>query len=312
MSKTLFKPVHRSVLSALLATLFVAAGCGRSDVPAPQGSIADPPGGQISRTAPASQGQPHSTAAGNNPRRAAVEPEAPRVQRIRADDVVEHLVETLGDGRQVMAETLRRVGLAEVVDDIVRVDGFQAYDLSSEALVREVYRRAEAETGGQGERVLAYLYKEAELEFGTVKDDPAFSRIRARAAELTELSPQSLDPANFRFASAQAAARVEVSPALNRAIQQLSYVYAQPHLSQLRGLAAKHFRAPRFNYDRALAESNSSRDAIARMFQTGTPPPRAEVAAEAILRETLAQNGALRQHRAFLESIDELRTELGL
>jgi hypothetical protein len=195
-----------------------------------------------------------------------------------------------------------------VVDQILSVDGHQLHDVSADELILEVYRRAEAQAAGQGERLLAYLYRNGEAEFGAMRTDPAFESVRAIAAQLAP----DFDPRTFRFATAQSAAAVPVSNALAGAIGQLAYVYAQPNLSQLRGLAVRHFRKPGFSFERALVESTSTRDAIVRMFEQGTPPPRPEAAAESILRETLEFNGALKAEQGFLDSIEALRSELGL
>src|SRR5262249_40100127 len=100
------------------------------------------------------------------------------VRRVEVDTVVDQMVKSLADGYSDTVLALRKANLGDVVDSIGKVDGRQSYDIESEELLREIYRRAEAHTAGQGDRVLAYLYKTAADKYPAVASDPAFQPLR--------------------------------------------------------------------------------------------------------------------------------------
>jgi hypothetical protein len=234
---------------------------------------------------------------------------APHVERVRLDDLVEEVSASFGTGHSETLRRLRDAGLGEVLDDIARIDGQQLHDLSSDAVLEEVVRRAEAHTPGQGERVAAYLYQQAEAEFGAVRTDPAFGELRG---VLARTARANLDPARFRFASAAAARNTALPPLVQRAVEQLATVYSGPNLSSFRGLALRTFRGQNLDFDRIVARSSSSKDAIALLFEASTPPPTNLEAAEFMLRETVGANAALHEHGKFLRTLHEVRGELGL
>lgn len=236
-------------------------------------------------------------------------PSGPQVKRVRLDGLVGQVSESFGAGHAETTRRLRDAGLGEVLDDIARVDGQQLHDISSDAVLEEVVRRAEAHTAGQGERVAAYLYQEAAADFGAMRTDPGFEELRG---VLARTAAADLDPRRFRFASAMAARNTTLPPLVQRAVQQLATVYSGPNLSSFRALAQRTFRGQYLDFDGIAARSASSEDAIVRLFEASTPPPTPTEAAEAMLRETVAANGALREHREFLGTIHELRNELGL
>lgn len=234
---------------------------------------------------------------------------APHVERVRMDDLVAQVSESFSMGHAETIQHLRGARLGEVVDDITRVDGQQLHDISADAVLEEVVRRAEAHTTGQGERVAAYLYTDAEAKFGAVRTDPAFEELRGVVART---AAADLDPSRFRFASAAVARNTQLPPLVQRAVQQLATVYSGPNLSSFRGLAQRTFRGQHVDFDGIAARSSSSQDAIVRLFEESTPPPTPVEAAEEMLRETVARSGALHEHREFLTTIHELREELGL
>jgi len=290
--------LQRLKVTAGVATILVAVGsCGGTGQPDRRGTAG-----------PATQTQPQTSTRSLASQGSQTPTTDPPIRRVRADDVVDSLAATLEDGRQQTAQALRAAGLGSVVDDIVRLDGFQVHDLSADALLAEVYRRAEAHTPGQGQRVLAHLYSNVAANYGAVASDPAFHDLRAVVARA---APGTLAPERFQFAGA-GPSQLRFPASVDRAVNQLAYVYAQPNLSQLRSLTLMHFQRAGFDFDRIVAESQNSRDAIARMVRRGTPPPSAEEALEGIMRATLDNNGALVAERDFIRSIEELRGELGL
>lgn len=232
------------------------------------------------------------------------------LRRVRIDDVIAEVSDSLSNGYKSATRSFRSIpGLTSIVDDISSVGGFQYHDFSSETLLTELYRRAEAGAPGQGEKLLAYLYRHGAKEYGSFVTEPAFESVRKVAAEL----PSDFNGSFLRFASAEAAQGVKISsPVLEAAVTQLAYAYGDGNLPHLRSIALRAFENPNFSFERAVAESKSTRDAIARMFDSGLPPPSAEVAGERLMRETLEHNGAARESRAFVQALEELRGQLGL
>ncbi len=226
---------------------------------------------------------------------------------VSAPEVRDLMVESLESGHRTTVARLQEVGVAAAVDDVLAVDGWQLHDLSSRALVEELYLRAEAAEAGQGRKLLASIYVDAESRFGALREDPRFAELRGWARELGS----SADAGSMRFAP-HAPNPGRLSPAVQNAVDQLAYVCADGNLSQVRDLAEKVFRKPGFSFDRAVAESSNARDAIARMVKAGAPPPEPARAMMELMEGLSSRSGALAADADFLRSVAKLKGELGL
>src|SRR5262245_59142498 len=97
---------------------------------------------------------------------------------VTAYSVLDDMAQSLATAYADTEAELRKQGFGRVVDDIKSVGGLQLEDIEAESLVREVYGRAESHTAGQGERVLAHLYRTAADEFPAVREDDRFKGLR--------------------------------------------------------------------------------------------------------------------------------------
>jgi hypothetical protein len=217
---------------------------------------------------------------------------------ITTDTIIADLVESLEAGYASTESQIRRAGLGDVVDQIQRVDGLQAYDFAAEELVKEVYRRAEAHTSGQGERVLAHIYATAADEFPAFGQSQAFDRLRQVAAAAP------IDPSAFRFAGAEQAARVVFPSALEAAVQELADVYSRGYLPELSRIAARAFGKPG-HLERHLASAGTVEGALRSAFASHGPPPPVEEVARIMMRETAAHS-AVMESASFRKALADL------
>lgn len=198
-----------------------------------------------------------------------------------------------------------------MLESINSVDGQQVYDLESEELLRELYRRAESSANGkgQGDRVLAYLYQNMEEKYLSLKDDPSFDPLRET---IRTAKPGELDPRSFRFAPSVVAASEPLSPAMERAVRELGYVYADGNLSELSRLCSRAFRKPEFKFGAYLAQADSAEGALKLAFQSHQPPPPAMEVVTDLMDATLEKSLALKDDKQFLESLREVKSATNL
>lgn len=205
----------------------------------------------------------------------------PNIRRIDARTVIADVSNSLMSAHGETETALRKAGLGIVVDDIKRLDGQQLHDIEARSLVKEVYRRAEAHTPGQGDRVLAHLYKTAASTFPAVAEDPAFRPLRESAASL---SAESLDPTSFRFASASDASKIKIPPHIDVAIKELSYVYSKGNIPEFTQIMQRAF--PKANIPDLVARNSDVKGVMRDAFNNATPPPTLEARARVMIAET--------------------------
>src|SRR5262245_37347412 len=103
-----------------------------------------------------------------------------------------------------------------------QLDGVQLHSFSSQTMVESLYRRAEVQSAGEGNRFLALLYNDASKSSAALASDPAFANFRKYSSEDLKRP--------FRFAPAAAIENVTSRPRLpdsvERAIGLLSEVYS--------------------------------------------------------------------------------------
>lgn len=209
------------------------------------------------------------------------------------------IVDSLAHGHEESANEFRRAGLTDIVDDILHIDGVQLFDIESEELLREIYRRAEAARAGQGEQLLAHLYSTAAKEFPAVREDPNFAPLRQLAKK-----HGAIDPAQFVFAEAAQAAKVVLPAHVDAAVQELAYVYSHGNLSELSRISMQAFRMEQASMSRYLAQSRTVRDALHRLITDhGSAPPPVAEALRTIMKETAKGAHAVSQQKSFADAL---------
>jgi hypothetical protein len=95
-------------------------------------------------------------------------------KEINARTVIEQLSDALAEGRRESGKHLSRLGFATEVEEIQRLDNTQLFAFSSDTMIETLYRRAEAQSEGEGDRFLAVLYNDAKKTSAALAIDPDF------------------------------------------------------------------------------------------------------------------------------------------
>lgn len=286
---------------AVTAGTVALGGCGDAGIQSPANAQEPAPGEYRLARAPAPE---------------TVSPRARVVSSVRNIDVNAHIATVTQSLEAAHADTelaLRRAGFDNVVDSIKAVDGIQLYDVEAEELVREVARRAEAHTPGQGRLVLAHLYQSAADQLPAVAVEPAFEPMR----DVIRTTPaEALDPQNFRYASSVPTSLKPLGSGLEGAIHELGYVYSNGNLSELNRLVSRAFsrgrgtQSPISNrpFGRFLAGANTVEEAIGRYVLEHVPPPNSKQAIAEVMRHT-NQLPAVAESRPFQAALAKISPE---
>jgi|FEC22Drversion2_1045045.scaffolds.fasta_scaffold00974_15 uncharacterized membrane protein YgcG len=223
-------------------------------------------------------------------------------------EAIKQITDSIEVGRRNTANRLSQLGFGPQVAEIVSVDGVPLNAFSSETVIETLYRRADAGVPGDGDRLLAVIYRDASKSSAAMATAEEFAFARKYSAE------QLAKPFRFAPMSAIAAVRTRapLSPAALNALTALADFYAGPHLAQARGLMLRHFKN-NFTakvFEEVLAQNTNSRDVWVDAIERGTPPPRPEAALRSMLRESMLKSAALESDRAAIEAIDQLSREL--
>jgi hypothetical protein len=238
--------------------------------------------------------------------------EAPPTQAVEAGQVITQLAETLAAGRSDTIKHLDRLGFEAETQRMRNIDGTQLHTFSSRSMIESLYRRADLQMAGEGNRFLAVLYNDARKNSIGMDKDPAFADLRRFSSDDLKKPILFADPAVLRGS----AARPSLPDAVENAIGKLSEFYSGRNLAQARGLIRRFLKKPGFEkdftrkFDAAVAEEKTALAVLRRLFQEGTPPPRIENALFDMMRETMTKSAALQFDPAALQVMDELSREL--
>ena len=228
---------------------------------------------------------------------------------IDARYVIEQLSNVLEKASRDTEEHLSRLGFAAQINEIHTVDGVQLHAFSPDTIIESLYRRAETQAVGEGNRFLAVLYSDAAKRFASVTVEPDFAVLR-------KFSPEDLKRP-FKFASLAAISNINTRPPLSaiagKAVDKLAEFYSGGRLAQARLVLLRHLRKEGFNsrkFEQALAETKTTKDALRRLVVYGTPPPPVEIALRDMMRESMAGSAALSVDRSALDIMEELSKQL--
>lgn len=229
-------------------------------------------------------------------------------QEVDARDVIANLSNSLAQGRDELMGHLARLGFDANVDPLGRSVGNQLEGFSSSTVVESLYRRAEAQSAGEGDRFLAVLYHGLASNSAAAAADPDFTSLR-------HFAPADLDlrvhPILFvpPQAIADVSVRADLPPTLDRAIGKLAQAYSGSGLADARVMLLRRLRKPGFDeraFDRSLAETTSNKDALRLIIERGTPPPRAENALRDIMGDMMAHSAAFSVDNEALSIMNDL------
>jgi hypothetical protein len=182
---------------------------------------------------------------------------------------------------------------------------------SADTIIKNLYERAEIYSKGEGDRFLAVLYKDAASKSAAVAVDPNFKWAR-------KFSPYELNIKNnpIIFAPEYANSnnnRVSNFPRyVDEAIEVFSRVYEGRGLIQARIIIIRNVKNPSFSIDtfnKILAESSSTKDALNRILFLGTPPPAKEQALLGIYRDAINSSAALSKDPVMQDNIKTLEAK---
>jgi hypothetical protein len=234
--------------------------------------------------------------------------DAPFPKEIGAIEVIEQLSTILAAERNATSSHFSRLGFAAEVEEIHRLDDNQLHAFSSDTIIENLYRRAEAQATGEGDRFLAVLYQDAAKRSAALAVDPDFATLRKFSANDLDIKKRP-----FKFASLEAISNIEtrplLSPVVNKAIGKLAKVYSGGSLAQARVVVSRHFRKQGFDgraFEKVLAETRTTKDAWRRLVELGTPPPPAEMALRDIFLDIMAGSAALSVDPESLKIMEEL------
>ena len=214
--------------------------------------------------------------------------------------------------RNAISSRLSRLGFAAEVEEIHRLDDSPLHAFSSDTIIENLYRRAEAQATGEGNRFLAVLYQDAAKGSAALTVDPDFETLRKFSANDLDIKKRPI-----KFVRLEAISNIKTRPPLppvvNKAIGKLAEVYGGGRLAQARVVVLRHFQRQGFDgraFEKALAETRTTKDAWRRLVELGTPPPPAETALRDIFLDTMAGSAALSVDPDALKIMEELSKEL--
>jgi hypothetical protein len=242
----------------------------------------------------------------------AAQVDAPPPKEIDARAVIELLSNALAEGRRDTFTDLSRLGFTAEVEELRKLDGNPLYAFSSQTIIENLYRRAEIQGEGEGDRFLAVLYNNAAQRSAALAIDPELGTLRTFTADQLDLQKNPI-----KFSSLQAISDINMRPSLSqaadKAIVKLAEVYSGRGLAQARVAILKNFQKQGFDgraFEQALADTKTTEAALRRLVELGTPPPPAETALRGVLHDTIAGSAALSVDRGALEIMEELSGNL--
>ena len=219
--------------------------------------------------------------------------------------IIGAISDALKKSREEIGKKLSDLGFGQQVDEILRLDDHPIQSFSPQTMVETLYRRAEAGRQGDGDRFLAVLWNDARKSSAAIDKDPDFEPFRKYKTEQLKEA--------FIFAPLAAGDLTPLKPVVEKAIGVLSEHYSGGHLARVNGLFLRFLEKPGFNQSRfesALAQSKSTREAIARLLEVGTPPPAKEAALLKIMADTHASSASFAIDPQVLAVMEELSQEL--
>ncbi|MFN0041083.1 MAG: hypothetical protein ACKVP2_16330 [Burkholderiales bacterium] len=238
--------------------------------------------------------------------------DSPPPLEFNAARVIEELGKALAEGRKDTAVHLSRLGFAPQVDELRKVDNVPIHAFSPRTMIEGLYRRAEIQKAGEGNRFLAVLYLDTAERSAAMAIDPDFEALRNYPSESLDLKRHPIVFASLE-AVTRTSARAPLPAVVERAINKIAQHYSGRGLAQARAVVLKNFRKSGFDgrkFERVLAESSSSPEVWRRLLAIGTPPPRADVALRGILIDAMAGSAALSSDAVALAAMEELSRDL--
>lgn len=208
-----------------------------------------------------------------------------------SDESVNKLADVFAEGLSDTATHLRRLGFEKELNEVLSIDGVKMRNVfSSYSLIESLYRRAAATSEKEGQRFLAKLYYQAENQLSAaLSEDADFSEFR-------KFSPAELTT-DIKFGSIEAMdVTKELPKSVDAAISKLSEIYGGKNVGTIRATLRRHLRRDGFTQkvvDGIFHDSRTTKEALVRVFDAGTPPPSLEAAVEGVLRETITKQASL-------------------
>ncbi|WP_292532514.1 hypothetical protein [Methylocystis sp.] len=230
--------------------------------------------------------------------------EAPAPVEIH-NQIITAISDALAESRKETGRQLSALGFEQQIREIQLLDDHPIQSFSPQTMVETLYRRAEAGKKGDGDRFLALLHNEAAKSSAAIARDPDFKT-------LGQYTPKQLKEP-FNFAPLPAGKQTPLKPAAAKAVGVLSEHLSGGHLAKVNGLFLRVLQAKGFNqsqFERVLAESKSTPEAIERLLEVGTPPLAKERALLEIMIETHAKSASFAVDPQVLAVMDELSQEL--
>jgi hypothetical protein len=235
--------------------------------------------------------------------------EAPAPRQIDAGELMSILSNSVAEGRREAGEHLSRLGFAAEIDQIKRIDNTLLHSFSSRSMIEQLYRRAEVQAAGEGERFLAVLYNDAKGKSAALAADPVFEPLR-------KYSQQDLKKP-FKFAPPASVgvdkARPQLSAVAEKAVVALSEIYSGRQLAHARGLMLRNFNIKGLDskgIDSILSRAKSAREVISTMARMHSPPPQIEQVLRKVLQEATGGSAALQVDKRNLALMEELSRSL--
>jgi hypothetical protein len=231
------------------------------------------------------------------------------VQAIDAGNVIARLSDSLAAGRKETAKQLERLGFGTEIQRMNTIDGSVVHTFSARSMIASLYRRAEIEKAGEGDRFLAILYNDGSKQSAAIAADPDF-------APLKKFSDQDLKrPLKFSpLATIEGIANQKALPdQIERAINKLAEYYSGRQLAQVRSILRRVLKKEGFTsdaIDQAIASEKSVSAVLKRLFIEWTPPPRIEIAVRETYAATMAGSAAFQFDPSNVAMMEELSQEL--
>ena len=220
---------------------------------------------------------------------------------------IRDLNELYTTGKKSLIDSITRLGFNEEFKSIVELDGTPVNSLSSEDVLFQMVRSAEATRRGMGDEFIALLYKDAAKRSAALQTTGEFERYRTILKDKPDLAPASI---KFTRPATSSESSLEKAPeVVKKVVPLLAEQYRGAGLGRARGILLKHLTNPRLTgaaYNRVIMNSKSSEEALHELFRLGTNPPPAEEAARKTLKEAKEHSAALAMDPRTKKIMDEL------
>lgn len=231
------------------------------------------------------------------------------IQAIDAGDVIARLSESLAAGRMETAKHLERLGFGAEIQQMTAVDGSVVHTFSARSMITSLYRRAEIEKAGEGDRFLAILYNDVSKQSIGIAKDPNFAPLKRFSDQDLQRSLKFSLPATIEGIENQKALPDQIEWAINK----LAEYYSGRQIAQVKGILRRVLKKDGFTsdaIDRAIASEKSASAILRRLFIEGTPPPRIETAIRETFTATMAGSAAFQFDPSNVAIMEELSQEL--